>query len=239
MMPHRLSFACLAVWLLVPSGPAAAAEASACGRFDAPEVRIDFESVPVHQDFTRSMAQLQSMPGRAPAPREAANGRVLGLAHAKYGERSQVGVVFRATQDGGYCGTLGSLTVNFGFEERTVLVARELPTNVCIHGEVLKHEMRHVAVDEKALKDFIPTVRRTLETLAAHVGVVRGRTREQLTGAIRRPIEAALRDMLREFGQERERRQAEVDTLEEYKRVSASCGGELSRYVGTAASGHF
>lgn len=225
----------VAAWVAWPV-PLSAAGTHACPRFDPPAIEVQRQSVPLTYTLTRTMEQLTRLPGRAPGPAGQSGGRVLGLAHAKYGERSQIRAVFQIQPDGTVCGAANAISVTFGFEERRVYVARELPAGTCIHGEVLNHEMKHVAVDERLLDEFLPQVERRLTATVSRIGTVRGRTQEQVMASIRRPVEATLRQLLDEFTRARDRRQAQVDTAEEYKRVTTACDGELSRYMPKATT---
>ncbi len=220
----------LAAAMMVESAPALARH-PACPAAGPPGLVVEPVMAPLQHDFTRTFAQLTAMPGRGPAPAGVSAGHVLGLAHAVYGERSQVEAVFQARRDGTLCGVITRLVVQFGFQERTVMVGRELPRNSCIHGEVLRHEMMHVAVDERLLKEFLPTLSRQLQATLSRIGPAQGRTQDQVMATLRRPVDQALKKAMADFARERDRRQARVDTREEYERVNRSCGGELKHYV--------
>lgn len=209
----------------------AQAQSLACPRVDQPQVRVTRQQAALVYDFSRTTEQLTRFPGRAPGPAGQSGGRVLGLAHARYGERSQIRAVFQPQRDGSVCGAATVIDIAFGMEERRVYVASELPGGSCIHREVRQHEMKHVDVDDRLLTEFIPMVERRVQAAAARTGTVRGRSQQQAMTAIRQPIEAVLRQILTEFTRERERRQAQVDTAEEYRRVTTSCNGELYRYL--------
>ncbi len=228
-LPACLLPLCLAAGLLLPAP--AAAQSAACPRFAPAKVSLELELAPLRRDFNRSMSQLAAMPGRAPGPAGAAQGHILGLASAKYGERSQVGLLFQPMADGTVCAAVQSLVVDFGFNERIIYVARELPSDSCIHREVLNHEMMHVAADERLLREFTPVARRRLEAALAQARPVRARSQEQAVSAVRRSLDSAMRQVMAEFGRERDRRQARLDTVAEYERVSRSCKGEVNQYL--------
>ncbi|WP_448203262.1 hypothetical protein [Azospirillum sp. sgz302134] len=216
---------------MLTASPAAAQAGGACPRFGPIEVKVEFQVAQLKRDYGRSLAQLASMPGRAPGPAGASGGHILGLAHARYGEQSQLGALVQPMGDGTYCGGANALTVTFGFQERIIYVARELPQGSCIHREVLNHEMKHIAVDEQLLREFGPTIKHRLEGVLAQTRPVRARSKDQAMNVLRQPVDAALRQMMAEFGKERDRRQAQVDTVAEYERVSRSCDGEINRYI--------
>lgn len=218
-----------ACWLAAPAP--AAAQTHDCPAFDAANVTVSFRNAPLRRAFDRSIQQLARMPGRAPGPAGAGNGHILGLAHAVFEQSYDIGVSYGPVGGGAFCGALTSLDVTFGTRERAVYVAKELPRNTCIHREVLDHEMHHVQVDEALMKEFLPTVKRRLATLAGRMGTVRARSQQQVMASLRKPIDAELKKILNDFTREREKRQARIDTLDEYDRVSRSCGGELAKYV--------
>ena len=231
MTAHRLLLTGLALLAVAGMARPAAAQTAGCPRFDRPVLQVDTQMVPLKRDFDKSLPQLQAMPGRSSGPHGAEMGQVLGLAHATFGERGQIGARYAPQPGGAVCAALSRLTVSFGFQERVVYVARELPPGSCIQREVLNHEMKHVATDEALLREFMPGFKRRLEAVVARQGTVRARGQEQAMTMLRQPIDAAVRDLMQDFSREREKRQAKVDTIEEYRRVSKSCNGELAKYM--------
>lgn len=231
MIAHRLALivVCLVAGACV--APPAGAQTSACPPMARATLSLDIVLAPIQRDDGLSIAQLARQPGRAPGPAGSARGHVLGLTQARYGEQSQVSALFQPMGDGSFCASPKTLTVSFGFQQRVVLIARDLPPASCIFREVLEHEMKHVAVDEALLRDFAPLVRRRLDDVAAQLAPVRARSQNQAMQAFRRSLDSAMRATMQEFGQERDRRQAQVDTAEEYERVSKSCGGEVRDYL--------
>ncbi|MGQ9369899.1 hypothetical protein [Azospirillum sp. ST 5-10] len=238
MIPPRALLAALAVSAAALWPPAAAAaESPGCPSFEPPTVTVDLRMAPLSHDFGRSVDQLAALPGRAPGPAGAGRGHVLGLTQVEFGERSEIAVGFQRLGDGSFCGALSTVDITFGAQERTVYVARELPRGSCIHDEVLTHEMRHVAVDEALVEEYRPIVKRRLDSVVGRVGTKRGRSQNQVMSALRRPVEAEMKKILRDFAREREKRQARIDTVDEYERVSQSCDGEVGTYLKGRARG--
>jgi hypothetical protein len=225
------SFFAAGVFAWTLSSSPAAARSDGCPDFGPVEVRVELQLAPIRRDDGRALAELARLPGRRPGPANSSRAHVLGLTLAQYGDRSQIGTAYQQVGPRAFCAGAKSLEVTFGFQERTVLVASELPRNSCIHREVLAHEMKHIAVDEKLLREFGPTIRRRLEAVAARAGSVRASTQQQALAAARRPFDMEMRALFREFGQKRDRLQAQVDSSEEYERVSRSCGGEVAKYI--------
>jgi hypothetical protein len=127
----------------------------------------------------------------------------------------------------GACAVPRRVEVTLRYAERQVRVAREVGVDACLHREVEEHEMRHVALDDRILKEFVPVLSQRAAALAARLG----------PAYASRPAEARARlnesalDWLRETTDEfetirRERHRTEIDTPEEYARVRAACNGK-------------
>ncbi|AWU93377.1 hypothetical protein [Azospirillum ramasamyi] len=231
-MTVRFLFLLPAVLLAaLPTASPAAAQSNGCSGFPTTKLVLDSVLAPIQRDDAPTIAQLTRLPGRTPGPAGSAGGHVLGLTQARYGEQSQISALFKQMGDGTYCAAASTVTISFGFQQRIVHVASEIPANSCLHGEVLAHEMRHVAVDEALLREMMPQIRSSLEQVVDGMAPVRSRSQAQAMAAIRRPLESAMRRIMREFGRERDRRQAQVDTVEEYERVSRICNGEARNYL--------
>ncbi|MBY6261490.1 hypothetical protein EI613_06040 [Azospirillum sp. 412522] len=228
-MTVRLLFLVLPGVLLTATP--AAAQSNGCGGFPPPKLALDTVLAPIQRDDGLTVAQLTRLPGRTPGPASTGDSHVLGLTQARYGEQSQVSALFKTMGDGTYCASASALTISFGFQQRIVHVAREIPADSCLYGEVLAHEMRHVAVDEALLNEMMPQIRSRLDQVIGELAPVRSRSQSQAMAAIRRPLESAMRRIMQEFGRERDRRQAQVDTVEEYERVSRVCNGEARNYL--------
>ncbi|WP_148219211.1 hypothetical protein [Azospirillum sp. B510] len=216
--------------MFVAASPVAA-QSNGCAGFPQAKLNLDGVLAPIQRDDGLTIAQLTRLPGRTPGPAGAANSHVLGLTQARYGEQSQVSAQVKAMGDGTYCAAASVLAISFGFQQRIVHVAREIPASSCLFGEVLAHEMRHVVVDEALLAEMMPQIRGRLEQVTAEMAPVRSRSQSQAMAAIRRPLESAMRRIMQDFGRERDRRQAQVDTAEEYERVSRVCNGEARNYL--------
>ncbi|WP_162801081.1 hypothetical protein [Azospirillum brasilense] len=233
-----LTLLCLGGGGLGFAAPAAAQTAVAqsgvatCPDFAPGRVILDLQIAPLRTDYSQSIRQLAQKPGRRPVAGRTANSHTLGLAAIQYNQQWQAGVMTASLGQGRYCGAAQTLTVTFGYDERTVYVARELPQGSCIHGEVLAHEMRHVAVDEQLLREYVPVLKRRLEDVVGRSRPVQGRSERQVMAAIEQPIKAAMRQLMDEFGRERNARQARIDTPAEYERIGQSCDGEINRYLG-------
>ena len=236
MSPIVRSLAFLLAAVVPAWAVSAEAQIRGCTPAKDPEVVIEPRLAELGKDYSKSSRALSSVPGRAPLPAGSSGGRVLGLALAQFGERQQMSVSTQTLANGSVCASVASVRVTFGFESRRVFVARELPPGSCIYNEVQSHEMKHVRADEELLRRYLPRVDERLRVELRRMSPMRAANGQQAVGAIRNRIEQLLRGMLDEFTREHDRVQAQIDTVDEYRRLSASCGGELSRYLPGAGS---
>lgn len=216
---------------LVFAGPVAAQPRSGCPAADRVDLAIETLDSDVKYVFNRSVYELSDMPGRSHVPPGLTHAPVLGLSTVRLGIDSEMAAIFSLGANATVCGRLSMLQVRVGYQERTVLVAKELPKGSCIHNEVLTHERKHVAVDDAMLKTFTSLVRPRIEALIARIGPVVARSQSHAMNVLRGQVDRELDALSREMNRERDRRQAEVDTLEEYQRVTDSCNREVRKYL--------
>jgi len=105
----------------------------------------------------------------------------------------------------------------------TVFVASELATEPCQHDVTLSHEMKHVEVFRQTLDRVARDLERDLpEAIGAELRHAKN------PGELQQRLVVAVRDYLAQFMSERQRRldeeQAQVDSPEEYARLSNACG---------------
>ena len=129
---------------------------------------------------------------------------------------------------GGFCLYPTGVTVTVTYDA-TVHIATEYPRGSCRYAETEKHEQRHVRADEDVLKQELPGMRATAEAWAAggsSPGPFDKAQLETMRNLMAVKLKDALeRDMIR-IDQARSARQREIDTPQEYERLSRACPAE-------------
>lgn len=122
------------------------------------------------------------------------------------------------------------ITVSYGFNPMTISVAREFPEGSCAYQEIYQHELRHVsaylthlASIEKDLAETLAKRFNTGEPWRAPAGQTNARLQQELK-------ERWLPYIQREINRGDEA-QAQIDTAEEYARVSNACSGEIKARI--------
>ena len=130
--------------------------------------------------------------------------------------------------DGGLaCAHVEQVDVSFGYKDVTVFIPREVPSGSCGFREVMFHEQKHIAVNRQILKEFTPIIEEKLQAYLKLNGVFREENMDYAADLLQKKIRIILNEIALQITTENIRRQELVDSPEEYRRVSATCNGEL------------
>jgi hypothetical protein len=201
----------------------------------APKVVLTVKQSPVTHDNSKYIHDLIGLSTTlAASSLAAAAGHKhvpLGLTEVKTRFTSSMESEVIRLRNGRYCASLRTLFVDFIFDDTTVYVATNLPRSSCIYREVLLHEYKHVEVDRQLLAQWRSTLEREAQNAARTVGIIEARSQNELGEMMKAKLEPQLRRTFQQLLDARDRAQAQIDTREEYERVSRSCNGEARKYV--------
>lgn len=127
----------------------------------------------------------------------------------------------------GSCAHISDVTLKIGYTDSTIYVARELPRRSCPYKEVLAHERKHKQVDAELMAEYKPIFEKAARDIVANIGHVRAGSRSDAEDQIAEALNSHMKKLADAFTAERIKRQAAIDTAEEYARVTASCDGRL------------
>ncbi|SLN11776.1 hypothetical protein OCH7691_00104 [Oceanibacterium hippocampi] len=200
---------------------AGAADAASCRNGEADiDVRIDNEAVKI--DHSRSVAELSNRGGAALGP-------ALGLTVAT--PRSEISSRFEWQEDEKtgdiHCLRTTDVKAAIGAVNRIVHIAREFPRGSCEYREILQHEYKHVATDERLVRDLGRRLRVSLRAALSRSrppARLRAADSKDALAAIRSTLQRVLDEASDRLAVERRRNHAEIDTRAEYERVGAACG---------------
>lgn len=156
-------------------------------------------------------------------------GWVLGLTHTE--SRITVKVDGKVLDDpaSGYECVLPRVAVGLDYVPIVVYVGREFIPGTCAYREVLAHEMRHL----KSYQAMLPTVQeRVREKLAnRYAGKPLYARAGEARGLLQNEIDAAWLPYIRNEMARIERMQLDIDTPQEYARLSKVCHGEVQSLI--------
>lgn len=198
------------------------AGADPCDDLPPPAITLQRLEAPVALNLDYSYATLTNL-GNEQAGR---GQKVLGLTRGNAVARFETRIQSVLSADGRYECASPQITVRYGFKPMTVYVAREFPPGTCAHKEIYEHEQRHVKanVDHAAAieKELAATLEKRFATGKPWRGPA-GQTAERLQDELEsRWLPYIKREL------ERVRiAQKQIDTPEEYARITESCNGEI------------
>ncbi len=186
-----------------------------------PPTRIEVVALPADHDtdFTRSYAELTRMGVEAEA-----NERVIGLTRARIGHAATITVVGIEEPGTGRVCVRPEIRVELSLTPMTVFVGREFRDDACRRSAIIEHELKHVAVYRDTLEAM---TREARDEIARAYGntVMLFASRDEAQREIEAALSGYLGPLLERSTREVRRRQADVDTPDEYARVAGACGG--------------
>ncbi len=136
-----------------------------------------------------------------------------------------------ASAAGGDCAYPKKVSLMLALGKRVIHVAREFHgTEPCVHDEVLGHERRHVALDNRILIDERRTLPAALPARFADLDGVWGKDEAAARENLQKRLETdedALQSELR--ARRRAAHAAEIDTFAERHRLANACDGRLKQ----------
>ena len=223
-LPALASLACAASTVLLTAYSPTAAATDLCAQLPPPSVtvkRTDEELVISSEYGYRELTHL----GADIAHKGNA---VLGLTRGKTRVRFLAQTVRYVDRSGRWECASPQITVTYGFNPLVVYVAKEFPKGSCAYDEVLKHEMRHVAANRAHLAAIEEPIHQALSKRFATGKLWRGAVGASAQ-QLQRERDALWLPFIRREIDRGAAAQAEIDSPEEYKRVSQACGGEIKR----------
>jgi hypothetical protein len=151
-----------------------------------------------------------------------AHGRLLGVTLATPVFSLEARTRFEP-QAGGTCVYLEKVIATFGLRDITVHVAAEFQPGTCEYKTVLDHENQHVAINKGVLQEVAPQVRLSLERLLGEERPMFSTDPERATRVLLDQLTQGMQPMVDGFESELDRRNAGIDTTQNYEATAALC----------------
>jgi hypothetical protein len=154
-----------------------------------------------------------------------------GIAQGKTELQTSMDFTTQKTLFGSYCLWPDAIEVTLTYEAQVYIARNYAPTS-CRFALTREHEMRHVQTDEDVLRQFLPELKKDAEDRAAKMeakGPFDAGQVETMKNLVMDTYRDGLTRELDKLDAERTRRQQQIDTPQEYTRLSAACPGEPLR----------
>lgn len=197
-----------------------------CSVPKAPMIQVLPKTKDIVYDYSQTTRQLTARRTTSPGPYGSNIDTATGGLRADQISTSsniKMGTMTYQTQNAG-CIWYDEVTVNINLNP-VIYVAKEYQKEPC-KGAILKHELRHVEVDRFVVNKYAQEIGAAIQSAVNKVGAVgpfaaadMSRQQDQLI----KHIQGAIKSQEHLLNQEMRTLQSQVDTLEEYDRISKIC----------------
>jgi hypothetical protein len=133
--------------------------------------------------------------------------------------------------DGTSCAEIERADVTIGYKEVTIYIANDVPQGTCGFDEIMAHEHKHIAVNRQILQDYVPIIRDSLRDYLRTNGVFYEQDHDFALHLLHEKIQDILNQLGGQMVQDNVTRQRQVDTPQEYRRLSDACNGQLQSVI--------
>ena len=154
----------------------------------------------------------------------AGNGHLhLGLSLAELFLSYETELFFWEPQGVGYCVALKQAKVTVGYNRARVLINRDYPEGSCEYDVIRTHEEAHVRINQEILAEYEPQFHTALKRLLKNRKTIFKTRKKGAEAAYIKAVKRALKPVMDALSAERDRRQARLDTPENYLRERQKC----------------
>lgn len=154
---------------------------------------------------------------------------VLGLTQPTLRVQAKWGFTGLTEQRTGRACIRPTLKMVLRYDPVTVYIGREFLDDSCAYAFIFRHEMRHVAVHVRKLREVSDRLQRDLST---HVGTaLHYGTRSSLEKRLRTEIDAHWMPRAERDLKDVRREHEAIDSPEEYAQARTVCGGSIARFL--------
>lgn len=203
-------------------------QAMACAQPQPTQIRVNPSTNDVTYDFSQTLAQIQNIPVDTVNP--------YGLHTATMTQGFMKGAIKlepevklgyeNNTRTGKTCLWYDQITITIHIEP-TIVIAREIAADRCMKQAVLEHEQKHVKADRALVNKYAQIMGNRVQTELNKRGFLIGPVaagQAQMTAErMQQLVFQVLEHEYKKMDLERTEMQGEIDSLEEYERVSALC----------------
>lgn len=199
-----------------------------CKELNATHVNILPRTDAVTYEFTRSLSDIQSVKIDTVDPYGVHSGSITqGFMEGQISAEHKIKLDYELVdQNGQVCLWYKNVDVDVHITPK-IVIAREVKSDSCMYKAVLAHEQKHVEVDRKLVNEMAKYMGKALYTLMSRNGFSVGPIDPAIAETTAQNMMQQANDTLNQVYQammtERAKRQGNVDSREEYDRVSALC----------------
>jgi len=221
------------LWLLSIALATIPAQAQAsnteCPPYSEPRINITRIYDQPRYDTSLDVNAIYNMARNIQYKSRASNELPVGLTSSLQQLNTSFEISAQTLPNGAVCAQITTLEMRYGFAETTVYIANELEEGSCGFQEVLAHEHKHVATDIDVMEQTLPQLNILASGILNHLGAIKVSSVEEANNYYSNALNRQMDELSASFSATHDAQQSQVDTPEEYKRISTSCNNEISR----------
>lgn len=122
-----------------------------------------------------------------------------------------------------YCAVLKSAHLFIGYRNIDVYISSKYPPGSCEYDSVLRHENIHVQIFRDTLYKHSGGIERAIRRYAPQIGPVYLRSADAAANKLQKLLDAKIRPLFKRMSSTITRKNARIDTRENYRREQALC----------------
>jgi hypothetical protein len=221
-------FAVFFLGVVLAAVPAPAQDIDDCQSY--PNVPVNVHAVfdQPRYDYSQNLTSLQTLASDHEHSIPQYHEVTMGLTRYEPVLEMHVPMVIVTSSEGLVCAYVKRVDVTVGYRDVTVFVASDIPQNSCGFNETLGHEEKHVAVNRGLLNEFVPRIETRLKDYMRMNGIFRTENADYAEKIMNEKLKSIINDVVYDMDSENAERQRQVDSPQEYARLSSVCNGQLS-----------
>lgn len=149
-----------------------------------------------------------------------------GLTDVTYGSSPRYLIETSQAAGGMWCASVKQVNIEFGLlEPAKVHIAKEIPEQTCRYVTVLEHEMLHVAISEKTVRETVLDLQAQLEEKIKAFSPTNGDSREAATERLKTSLQATVSKVTNAHIARAELENSMIDTRASYEELTNQCPG--------------
>lgn len=226
-MAHYIPKFALGLLALLIASPLYAQDYEGCPSYPNVPITVNPRFDEPRYDYSANIPAIRALAG-GDSRRGIRESITLGLTRYEPVLSFRVPIKTRTLPDGLSCSWVEEVEVTIGYKNVVVYIASEIPQNSCGFEKVLEHEQKHINVNRQILNEYVPKIQDRLASYLKLNGVFRQTNPDYASKLLDEKLNGILNDTAQQIVSENENRQHQVDTPEEYRRISYSCNGQLA-----------
>jgi len=188
-----------------------------------PKTSLRIKNARIKVNTGRNRRQLLSMRGRSGSSATGAGWQPVGITETRPVFSSSINVKILKMVNGSFCIQPDRIKATIGFDMFNVFIAREYQRYSCEFNIIHEHEMTHVDIFKRTLREFTPKIETELREIAYRIRPINTRTAKMGVTLISQDIQRSMTPLIKKFLSALNLRNGRIDTAQSYLQILKRC----------------